>query len=117
MSSAEKVFDALASTTRRRILAYLSEGALTVGEVAARFEMSQPAVSKHLSILEAAGLVWRKREGQFVRYGMQRETLAGTLAGFLQEVCPPARALKAERRSEKQAAGPSAGDAGPAEAE
>ena len=61
-----------------------------------RFEMSQPAISKHLSVLEGAGLVWKKREGQFVKYGMERETLSGTLAGFLQEVCPPSRKLKAE---------------------
>ena len=100
MSSPEKVFEALASTTRRKIMAYLSEGALTAGAVAERFEMSQPAVSKHLSILESAGLIWKKREGQFVRYGMLSENLGGTLATFLQEVCPPSRALKAERRSE-----------------
>ena len=96
MSSPEKVFEALSSTTRRKILAYLSEASLSAGDVAKRFEMSQPAVSKHLSILEAAGLVWKKREGQFVRYGMERENLAGTLAGFLQEVCPPSRALRKE---------------------
>jgi len=92
----EKVFEALASTTRRRILAYLSESSLSAGDIARRFDMSQPAVSKHLSVLEAAGLVWKKREGQFVKYGMQRETLSGTLAGFLQEVCPPSRKLKSE---------------------
>ncbi|MDB4212171.1 metalloregulator ArsR/SmtB family transcription factor [Ascidiaceihabitans sp.] len=98
MSSPDKVFEALASTTRRRILAYLSEGPLTAGVVAERFEMSQPAVSKHLSILEAANLIWKKREGQFVKYGMQADNLGGTLAKFMQEVCPPSRALKAERR-------------------
>lgn len=96
MSSIDKVFEALGSTTRRRILAYLSETPLTAGDIARRFEMSQPAISKHLSVLEGAGLVWKKREGQFVKYGMERETLSGTLAGFLQEVCPPSRKLKAE---------------------
>jgi len=101
MSSPEKVFEALASTTRRKILAYLSEGPLTAGVVAERFEMSQPAVSKHLSILEGAGLVWKKREGQFVKYGMQTDTLSGTLAGFLQDVCPPSRALRKEAKALK----------------
>lgn len=96
MSSADKVFEALGSATRRRILAYLSEASLSAGEIANRFEMSQPAVSKHLSLLEAAGLVWKKREGQFVRYGMKHDTLSGTLAGYLQEVCPPSRKLKSE---------------------
>ncbi|MEL6207049.1 MAG: metalloregulator ArsR/SmtB family transcription factor [Pseudomonadota bacterium] len=98
----EKVFEALGSTTRRRILAYLSETPLTAGEVAKRFDMSQPAISKHLSVLETAGLVWKRREGQFVRYGMERETLSGTLAGFLQEVCPPSRKLKAESAALKE---------------
>ena len=101
MSSADKVFEALASLPRRRILAYLSEAPLSAGEIAQRFEMSQPAVSKHLSILEAAGLVWKKREGMNVFYGMQEETLASTLATFLQAVCPPSRALKKEARARK----------------
>lgn len=101
MSSPDKVFEALASTTRRRILAYLSEGPLTAGAVAERFDMSQPAISKHLSVLEAADLIWKKREGQFVNYGMKADNLGGTLAKFMQEVCPPSRALKAERRAEK----------------
>jgi ArsR family transcriptional regulator, arsenate/arsenite/antimonite-responsive transcriptional repressor len=101
MSSTEKVFEALASTTRRRILAYVSEGPLSAGDIAARFEMSQPAVSKHLAVLEGAGLVWKKREGMNVFYGMQQETLSGTLATFLQAVCPPSRALKKEARELK----------------
>ena len=96
MSTIDRVFAALASTPRRRILAYVSESPLTAGAIAERFDMSQPAVSKHLAILEAAGLVWRKKEGQFVKYGMIRETLSGTFAGYLQEVCPPSRALKRE---------------------
>jgi DNA-binding transcriptional ArsR family regulator len=101
MSSTEKVFEALASTTRRRILAYVSEGPLSAGDIAARFEISQPAVSKHLAVLEGAGLVWKKREGMNVFYGMQQETLSGTLATFLQAVCPPSRALKKEARALK----------------
>ncbi len=96
MSSTEKIFEALSSTTRRKILAYLSETSLTAGDIANRFDMSQPAISKHLTILETAGLVWKKREGQYVKYGMERETLAGTLASYMQEVCPPSRKLKKE---------------------
>lgn len=102
MSSPDKVFEALASTTRRRILAYLSEGPLTAGVIAERFDMSQPAVSKHLSILETADLIWKKREGQFVKYGMRADNLGGTLVKFMQEVCPPSKALKAERRTGKE---------------
>jgi ArsR family transcriptional regulator, arsenate/arsenite/antimonite-responsive transcriptional repressor len=106
MSSTEKVFEALASTTRRRILAYVSEGPLSAGDIAARFEMSQPAVSKHLAVLEGAGLVWKKREGMHVFYGMRQETLSGTLATFLQAVCPPSRALKKEARARRGASEP-----------
>ena len=95
----DRIFEALSSTTRRRILAYLSEVDLTAGEIAERFDMAQPTISKHLSVLEAAGLVWRRREGQFVRYGLERDTLAATLTGFLREVCPPSRELKRESRA------------------
>lgn len=101
MSSPDKIFEALASTTRRRVLAYLSERPLSAGEIAQKFEMSQPAVSKHLSILESAGLVTKRREGQFVIYGMERENLSGTLAGFLQAVCPPSQKLKEEARRDE----------------
>jgi len=101
MSSADKIFEALASVTRRRILAYISEAPLSAGDIAARFAMSQPAVSKHLAVLEGAGLVWKRRDGMHVFYGMEQETLSGTLATFLQAVCPPSRALKAEAPGRK----------------
>lgn len=104
MSSADKVFEALSSLTRRRILAYVAEAPLSAGDIAARFDMSQPAVSKHLAVLESAGLVWKKRDGMNVFYGMEQETLAGTLATFMQAVCPPSRALKKEARKRKVAA-------------
>lgn len=92
----ERIFEALASTPRRKILAYLSHADLTAGEIAARFEMSKPAISKHLSILEAAGLIRATREGQFIRYALVGESLVNTLNGFVQEVCPVARPLKRE---------------------
>ena len=57
----DTVFAALADPTRRAILARLTEGDLTVGELAAPFAMSQPAVSKHLKVLEQAGLISRTR--------------------------------------------------------
>ncbi len=98
MSSPEKVFEALSSSVRRRILAFLRDRPLSAGAIAERFDMSKPAVSKHLSILEGAGLIWRRREGQFVMYGMEQETLSGTLVSFLQEVCPSSRALRREVR-------------------
>lgn len=92
----EKVFEALASTPRRKILAYLAEVDLTAGEIAARFEMSKPAISKHLQILENAGLVCSEKRGQFVHYALVRENLVNTLNGFVQNVCPVSRPLKKE---------------------
>ena len=56
---------ALADPTRRAILARLSEGETTVGELARPFDMSLPAVSRHLKVLEAAGLISRGREAQW----------------------------------------------------
>jgi DNA-binding transcriptional ArsR family regulator len=55
------VFGALADPTRRAILTRLAEGEATVAELAAPFTMSQPAISKHLKVLERAGLVSRTR--------------------------------------------------------
>ena len=55
------VFGALADPTRRAILARLTDGDATVGELAAPFAMTQPAISKHLKVLESAGLISRTR--------------------------------------------------------
>lgn len=58
-------FSALADPTRRAILARLASGAATVKELSAPFDMSGPAISKHLRVLERAGLVARGREAQW----------------------------------------------------
>ncbi|HST89702.1 MAG TPA: metalloregulator ArsR/SmtB family transcription factor [Ktedonobacterales bacterium] len=55
------VFGALADPTRRAILARLAEGDANVAELATPFEMSQPAISRHLKVLERAGLISRRR--------------------------------------------------------
>ena len=57
-------FAALADPTRRAILARLAAGEATVNELVVRFDMSQPAVSKHIKVLERAGLVARGRDAQ-----------------------------------------------------
>jgi DNA-binding transcriptional ArsR family regulator len=59
------VFGALADPTRRAILARLSEGEATVTELAEPFEMSLPAISRHLKVLERAGLITRGRNAQW----------------------------------------------------
>lgn len=90
----DRIFGALASTPRRKILAFLSEADLTAGEIADHFDMSKPAISKHLQILETAGLIHGEKQGQFVVYSLVRDNLANTLYGFLENVCPVARPLK-----------------------
>ena len=65
MQQLDQVFGALADPTRRAILARLAQGDATVNEIVARFELSQPAISKHLKVLESAGLVSRGRNAQF----------------------------------------------------
>ena len=91
-----KVFEALASSPRRKILAYLGETELSAGEIAARFAMSKPAISRHLAILESAGLVRGDKRGQFVHYTLVRENLVNVLNGYVQEICPVSRPLKRE---------------------
>lgn len=70
------VFGALADPTRRAILARLAEGEATVNELVAPFELSQPTISKHLKVLEGAGLVSRGRNAQFRPVRLNAKPLA-----------------------------------------
>jgi len=60
------IFGALADPTRRAILARLAEGDATVTELAEPFSISMPAISRHLKVLERAGLITRSRSGQWL---------------------------------------------------
>ena len=99
----DKVFEALSSQIRRKILAYLSATTMTAGEIADRFDVAKPTISKHLSILEAAGLVRSERHGQFIHYSLVEANLVNTLTGFIQEVCPVARPLRRESKAHAKA--------------
>jgi len=94
----DKIFQALSSTVRRKILAYLSSSSMTAGEIAERFDISKPSLSKHLSILESAGLIEREKKGQFVHYSIVQDNLVNTLNGYIQEVCPVSKPLKKESK-------------------
>ena len=61
----DDTFAALANSTRRQILARLAEGEATVNELAEPFEMTLPAISKHIKVLERAGLVIRGKQAQY----------------------------------------------------
>lgn len=60
-----RVFFALADPTRRAILARLTDGPATIGELAAPFQLSLPTISRHITLLEAAGLVAKERNAQW----------------------------------------------------
>jgi len=94
----DRVFEALASTPRRKILAFLNAGELTAGEIGERFDFSKPALSGHLRILEDAGLVSREKRGQFVYFRLVPDRLANTIFAWAAEVCPVAGPIKRERR-------------------
>ena len=94
----DKTFEALASGPRRRILAFLAEAEMSTSELTERFDMSAPAISRHLSVLENAGLVTSERKGQFVLYKLNRDSLVNTLTGYAFEVCPVAGPLKRESK-------------------
>jgi DNA-binding transcriptional ArsR family regulator len=73
--SLDVVFGALADPTRRAMLEQLASGEATVGELAAPFDVSAPAISRHLRVLESAGLVARRKEGRLHYCTLVREPL------------------------------------------
>ncbi len=78
--SLDAAFAALADATRRTILARLAEGDASVGDLAAPFDMSLPAVSKHLKLLERAGLIHRERDGRVRRCRLDPDRLRAAAA-------------------------------------
>ena len=75
MDALSQTFSALADPTRRAILARLAVGDATVGELAEPFDMSLPAVSRHLKVLTDAGLIERRTEAQWRRCELKAEGL------------------------------------------
>lgn len=71
----DATFAALADPTRRAILTRLRSGPATVGELAEPFEVSAPAISKHLALLERRGLIRRRREGRHHRVSLDARPL------------------------------------------
>ncbi|MEV0366633.1 metalloregulator ArsR/SmtB family transcription factor, partial [Nocardia fusca] len=77
------VFRALADPTRRQILEDLRSGELTAGDIAAKFPISGPSISRHLGVLKAAGLVRERRAGNRIFYSLVEERLALCVGRFL----------------------------------
>jgi len=99
----ERVFAALASMPRRQVIAFLSQTALTTADLADRFGMSRPAISRHLSVLERAGLIAGERQGQRVLYRLNRDALLDALAGFASTVDGPLRRGTQQPRAPREA--------------
>ena len=88
MKAVSRIFRALADPTRRQILQDLKESELAAGEIAARFSISGPSISRHLSILKGADLVSERREGNRIFYRLEAAEIACTVGDFLSSVCP-----------------------------
>jgi DNA-binding transcriptional ArsR family regulator len=97
------VFRALADPTRRQILQDLRGGELSAGDIAARFPIKGPSVSRHLSILKGAGLISERREANRILYSLAGDRLAVCVGGFLSAVCPEQVVLR--HRREKRPTG------------
>jgi DNA-binding transcriptional ArsR family regulator len=80
MNMLDHTFGALADPTRRAILARLAEGEATVGELAEPFAISQPAISRHLKVLETAKLISNERRGKHRRCRLRPEALESAAA-------------------------------------
>jgi DNA-binding transcriptional ArsR family regulator len=101
MTDDSGVFKALADSTRRQILQDLRAGELSAGEIAGRFPISGPSVSRHLAVLKAARLVSERRDGNRILYALVEERLALCLGRFLSIVCPEQIVLGRQRSSDE----------------
>jgi len=87
-SQEASAFRALADSTRRQILEELRAGELSAGEIAGKFPISGPSVSRHLGVLKTAGLIRERREANHIFYSLAEERLALCVSRFLSTVCP-----------------------------
>ena len=76
------LFQALSDETRQRIMVLLDEKERSVTDLVKEFNLSQPSISRHLSILKNAGLIQKRREGQQVVYSLNSEMIGSCCCGF-----------------------------------
>jgi ArsR family transcriptional regulator, arsenate/arsenite/antimonite-responsive transcriptional repressor len=98
--NADRIFDALASPRRRDVLRRLAAVEGTTTELATALAMTAPAISRHLSILESAGLVTSRRDGQRVLYALVRDTVVDALSAFAAELSAAGGAAPGKPRRE-----------------
>jgi DNA-binding transcriptional ArsR family regulator len=100
-----EVFEAIAQPRRREILRLLAGGELSAGEIASRFDVTQPAISQHLKVLRECGLVSERRDGTRRYYRARPEGL-GDLHSFLSDFFPVGlERLKQEAEAEEKSGG------------
>ena len=88
MTALDQSFAALADPTRRAIIARLAAGEATVQDLARPFSISQPAISRHLKVLEEAGLVEVRRQGRSSNYRLNRSRLEQVVGGWMRHLQP-----------------------------
>ena len=96
-AEAAGVFKALADPTRRKILQDLRAGERTAGDIGARFPISGPSISRHLSVLKGAGLVTERRDANRIYYALVEDRLALCVGSFLSSVCPEQVVMRRRR--------------------
>ena len=100
----DSAFKALADPTRRAILRLLGKRARSVNEIVEAFELSQPAISRHLAVLRAAGLVSATRDGQSIVYALDT-TMMDDVARVLLDLATPRRSQSAATSHRKNGKG------------
>jgi DNA-binding transcriptional ArsR family regulator len=98
-------FRALSDSTRRQILEELRAGELSAGEIAGRFPISGPSVSRHLGVLKTAGLVRERREANRIFYSLAEERVALCVSRFLSAVCPEQFVFRQRARNHGESRG------------
>ena len=93
-----EIFEALAHPTRRQILQDLKDGELAAGEIASRFPVSGPTISRHLGVLRGAGLVTERRDANRILYSLVGDRLALSVGDFLSTVCPEQIVMREVRK-------------------
>lgn len=88
MSGDTGVFKALAHPARRQILEDLRPGEPTAGEITSRFTISGPSTSRHLRVLNPAGLVTERQGADRITHSLVEQRLALRLGGFMSSICP-----------------------------
>jgi len=101
MKTVSRIFRALADPTRRQILQELKGCELAAGEIAARFPISGPSISRHLAILKGADLVSERRQGNRILYRLEPDRIASTMGDFLSAVCPTQALHRHRARKER----------------